>query len=50
VFLLGLPLIGLVLLLAMSRSNEYRADRFGAEICGDLRDLISVLRKGAAMR
>lgn len=39
------PLIGLVLLLAMGRSAEYRADRFGAGLCGDARDLISALRK-----
>lgn len=39
------PLIALVLHLAMSRSTEYRADRFGAELCGNPRDLISALQK-----
>jgi heat shock protein HtpX len=39
------PVIGLVCLMAMGRSAEYRADKFAAELCGDPRDLIAALRK-----
>ena len=39
------PLTGLVVHTAMSRSNEYRADRFGADLAGDPKHLITALRK-----
>jgi heat shock protein HtpX len=39
------PLTGLIVHAAMSRSNEYRADRFGANLSGDPRHLITALRK-----
>jgi heat shock protein HtpX len=39
------PLTGLVVHTAMSRSNEYRADRFGADLSGDPKHLISALLK-----
>lgn len=43
------PVIALVLHLAASRSREYEADRFGAELLGDPRPMIAVLRKLAAL-
>jgi heat shock protein HtpX len=39
------PLTGLVVHTAMSRSNEYRADQFGADLSGDPKHLISALLK-----
>jgi heat shock protein HtpX len=39
------PLIGLLLHTAMSRSNEYRADRLGGNLSGDPKHLITALRK-----
>ena len=39
------PLTGLVVHTAMSRSNEYRADRFSADLFGDPKHLITALRK-----
>src|ERR1019366_8631731 len=39
------PVIALILHLAASRSREYEADRFGAELLGSPQPMIAVLRK-----
>ena len=45
------PLISLLVMFTMSRSQEYGADRLGAELCGDPEHLIAALHKlGTAAR
>jgi heat shock protein HtpX len=43
------PIIALILHLAASRSREYEADRYGAELLGSPLPMIAVLRKLAAL-